>query len=305
MRGFFGACLAAVVLAALCAGPAGAATISFDGEVFRYRAAPTDHGVSMLVWGAPDEPRGFAALVQVPITDAPGCFVRQATEPSPGLPSGQLSVRCPFDAGGPLVPTRYRLVLADESDFASFHRVHWPSGVTYAGAGDDKISGGDEVWGGPGDDTIEGFSVFGGSGDDSLARMRLFGNRQFAYDSVLRGGDGNDTFSGLAWQYGGSDDDHLKGYRMERAQMLVGGAGQDVVELLGNEGRGRYPPENVVRIRDGGEDIVRCDNPVFDYVIYLDRVDVLGKNCTGARLRYRGRPKGASLIPYLGGVTTS
>ena len=160
----------------------------------------------------------------------------------------------------------------------------------YASGGEDEISGGDEVWGGPGNDTIEGITLFGGRGDDSLARLPELG-RQHPEERLPRR-HWERHFSGTAWQYGGPGNDHLKGYWLQTSQMLVGGPGRDVVELLGHEASGENPRSNVVRIRDGGQDLVRCGDPVHDFVVYLDRVDRVGKRCRGAYLVYRGRPMG-------------
>jgi hypothetical protein len=65
---------------------------------------------------------------------------------------------------------------------------------------------------------------------------------------------------------------------------------------LGHEDSREEPRSNVVRIRYGGRDVVRCDDPVYDYVIYLDRVDWVRKNCTGSASDVSGPTKG-SLAP--------
>ena len=120
----------------------------------------------------------------------------------------------------------------------------------WGGDGDDKIdgkSGNDWLFGGNGDDQIDGGSghdwLFGGTGDDILnggsGNDRLYGGWG---DDVLKGGSGNDYLNG------GRGDDVLKGG--SGRDWLYGGAGDDI--LKGGSGNDRLYGDQGNDKLDGG-----------------------------------------------------
>ena len=129
----------------------------------------------------------------------------------------------------------------------------------WGGEGDDWIEGNEhsrELYGEEGDDTIEGGAgytqLYGGEGDD-----RLFGE---GGDDVLRGGEGNDLLDGgtkTDWLFGGEGDDTLSGG--DGDDLLAGGEGDDA--LIGGAGADTFvfDPNNgtdsIIDFGDG-EDVI-------------------------------------------------
>ena len=183
-------------------GQASADTVSFDRNVFRYHAAPTTpveistEGLDGV--GVRGSGPGFAAVVQGWITEVRGCTL---TVDVPPIGGARESYRlfCPLDFSVPPPPPGgypYRFVLSDRKDRVSLDEVHGPLGVIYGRAGADNVEHGDEVWGGGGNDTLEGAMLFGGPGDDTLTPFRFLGLTARFDRRVIRGGDGDDLLCG-------------------------------------------------------------------------------------------------------------
>jgi Ca2+-binding RTX toxin-like protein len=133
--------------------------------------------------------------------------------------------------------------------------------MLWGGQGNDRLDGGggyDWLDGGDGNDIIHGRgdsdSLNGGAGDDVLYGDGLYGSEIFGPDGpdaneaadTLSGGDGNDRL------YGAGGDDRLNGGA--GADRLTGGAGRDTFEITHADSLGysldvitdfmRYPPAN-------------------------------------------------------------
>jgi hypothetical protein len=124
-------------------------------------------------------------------------------------------------------------------------------GVLYAGVGNDEIEDADSIFGGSGNDSLDGNRVYGGLGDDQFSPSEEYEPIR----NVLCGGPDDDSLNGPGWLYGGLGDDSLGDSGSNQAgvpDMLVGGPGSDVVELIGGAG-------TVVRLRGGGADSLYCD----------------------------------------------
>jgi len=117
------------------------------------------------------------------------------------------------------------------------------------------------------------------------------------HKNVARGGPGDDhiyTFGGvvggLNWAYGGRGDDRLRA-DLEGRDMLVGGPGHEVVELV-LDGR-----PDVVRLRGGGADVLRCSDEEGTHVegephdrVFADSTDRIDPDCKGTQVLLEGRP---------------
>ena len=297
-RRFLGTLVAAFGLA-LVYGPSAAATevsfdsqVSFDGEVLRYR----EHGVSdfrVELWRElPAESPALALLVRVvafPPADlgptlhaGPGCHSAAPFLPPNEAPGALIAAvaRCPL--GSVQDRVRYRFNLSSSVAFLNTYF----RGVVYGGPRANDIFDGDRVYGGAGSDgLLQGVRVYGGPGDDSIA-----GSRIGTDTSVLRGGPGNDSLASPGWLYGGPGADELDDYftfNFDRtSDMLVGGPGRDTV-LLGRDHR-----SDIVRVRGGGIDRVRCSKqPGTSDVLFVDRADRLTPGCKNAIVLLTERPR--------------
>jgi Ca2+-binding RTX toxin-like protein len=112
----------------------------------------------------------------------------------------------------------------------------------------------------------------------------------------LHGGSGDDGLVGPGTLYGGSGDDLLRD-SLNWADMLVGGPGRDIVEFPYSDDH-----RDVVRLRGGGADTVRCDTLVADErpaparphqsdTFFVDGSDRVDHRCESARVLLSGRPR--------------
>jgi len=298
--------LVVCVLACACAGRAPAASLSFDGQVVRWRDLPAERTV---VWAfGVDErrPRSLYVDVDPLIEMSPGCGRVNLT---PDDPDPFWELQCPVT-----VKTRellFRFSLGDRNDrvrsASEDLSPRFPRAVVYADAGNDQVDDVDLVYGGAGNDRVEfAERAFGGGGNDDMTGLRLFGDRgrdqlfgfvgggQSATPRVY-GGRGDDRLEGNGMLYGGPGDDTITSSGPIGPQMVVGGPGRDVVQLSGDE-HGR----DIVRLRGGGADLLRCveNSPDIDFtfgpqdMLYVDRSDRLVGDCGGARVLLTGRPSG-------------
>ncbi|MBL6078827.1 hypothetical protein JMJ56_12480 [Belnapia sp. T18] len=151
-----------------------------------------------------------------------------------------------------------------------------------AGAGNDLIGAGfgaDTVFGGDGNDSINGYGVFGGSPSGSIGVVGADGA------DLLFGGAGNDTIDGGGGAdqiYGGADNDAIDGGR--GVDRLYGGVGDD--RLRGEEGADRLTggagADTFVYVREfpfgdieagvgpGARDVI------LDFCQSVDRIDLRG-----------------------------
>jgi hypothetical protein len=287
-------CLASLAVT-LFAGPAWAVPVAtFDENVFRLRVPPGE-SLSVRIEGRAShwtEPGPAADYFVVGLVEAigfgPGCSLKAAT-----VNGGQpLQLWCALDpASIDSAPLRYRLSFANGNDRASPGSSAFDvRGVVYAGAGDDVVSG-DRVFGGPGADWLDGPVLNGGAGDDRLDTADP------GHKNVARGGPGDDlivTFGdvgGINWAYGGRGNDHLNASLYTR-DMLVGGPGHDVVELI-MDGR-----PDLVRLRGGGADLLRCRDvdgflPAGERkdIVFADAADRIEPDCKGTRVLLKGKPR--------------
>ena len=158
-------------------------------------------------------------------------------------------------------------------------------GVVYAGAGNDKVESGDRVYGGTGNDELEGVRVYGGPGSDLVA----------PYDQVpftsgpimLRGGPGPDLIGDArGYVYGGPGNDELDSAGTPTQDLLIGRPGQDLIQL------GRHNRSDVVRVRGGGADHVNCLGFLdADDVLFVDRSDHISPGCKNAIVLLTERPR--------------
>jgi hypothetical protein len=102
---------------------------------------------------------------------------------------------------------------------------------------------------------------------------------------VIYGDAGDDITQDGFRLYGGPGNDYLTDSHRDYA-MLVGGPGSDHIDLLGDE------PDDLVRVRGGGIDTVRCLGAVDRYdALYLDAVDNVQSSCRKARIVLTDRPR--------------
>lgn len=275
MPGRFPATVVAVLtLAAVCATSARAIEIGFDGEVLRYRAQPGEGSNVVVRLKASAEPRHLQIRADRAVTFnlGPGCN-------SPVWDPTSV-VQCPLVSRQS--EPRYRFNVGSTSTWTRFFgNLH---GVVYGGSGYDVVSGGDQVYGGPGGDVLDGANVYGGPGHDTVSGSSTVTN------PVLRGGPGNDDLLSPGWLYAGPGSDSLQELdRPRTTDMLVGGPGQDVL-YLESDNRG-----DVVRVRGGGVDHVDCDpDPDPGDALFVDRSDRLSPSCKDATVLYTERPR----FPY-------
>jgi hypothetical protein len=273
---FVGTIITVFALAGGCATSAAASEVSFDGEVLRYRGANAEKvymirvrlrkSIEQRYWqiGAFAEP----GLPVPPVDVGPGCSL-VFSEPD-------RVVHCQ------LVPSReqprYRFnVGSTEAGFYGNLR-----GVVYGGGGPDLIFGADRVYGGAGEDDLEGVRLYGGPGSDLLQAKRIAPSDQ----PIQHGGAGRDSLNPPGWLYGGPGPDWFDDSLAKSADMLVGGPGKDYVEIW------RDGHDDVVRIRGGGRDIVVCYSPDPGDVLFVDRSDDVDSECKKkAIVLYTERPR--------------
>jgi hypothetical protein len=293
---FLATVVALAALALVCATSAAAVTISFDGEVLRYRAQPEERAEVRLsvdheLVGAP---RWYLQIfTSRPVEITAGC-----TAPPEEEDAGPRSLRCPL---GSLSPgqLRYRFSLEGRNQFQTSGTdddVYGEfgvgfRGVVYAGAGNDLVRSADRVYGGTGRDELDGARVHGGQGADHVyGDVATYVRRPV----VLRGGPGNDTLDGPGHPAGGAG--HLYGGRGHdvlnaRAtppsrEMLVGGPGNDEIHLYADDRR------DVVRVRGGGVDRVDCGRYADPGdALFVDRSDRVSPSCRNAMVLFSGRPR--------------
>jgi hypothetical protein len=285
---FLANCVAVVTLALVCAPSAAAVSITFDGEVLRYREYHHEGpGLGLTLGPSPKAPKYFR--IGMHSSSLPTVHVGRGCErqiyPDPNV----LEVLCPLGT----VPTgrlRYRLSLGASWDSATVgsddNTVNgaFPiRGVIYGGPDSDAVYGaGDRIYGGPGgDDNLEGRRVYGGEGNDYI-----FGRSEA---SVLHGGPGNDEFNGDGSFFGGPGNDLFDEndtYANRASDVLVGGRGRDRIEL-GTDRR-----KDVIRLHGLGSDRVICDRPADPSdVLFVDRSDRLDPSCKDATVLYTERPR--------------
>lgn len=278
----------------MCAAPAAAVSITFDGEVLRYRAQPEERA-DVRLSAVVGEPESYLQiLTSGPVSMAVGCA---GYLPEEGL--GARNLRCPL---GSLLPgqVRYRFSFEGRTQFQTsgtddevYGEFGVFRGVVYAGAGNDVVRSGDRVYGGTGRDELDGARVHGGQGADHVyGDVAIYLRRPV----VLRGGPGNDILDGPGLTYPGPGAGHLYGGRGDdvlnaRAtppsrEMLVGGPGNDVIHLYADDRR------DVVRVRGGGVDRVDCGRHADPGdALFVDRSDRLSPSCQNARVLFTGRPR--------------
>lgn len=287
--------VAFVALALVCAASAAAVSITFDGEVLRYRAQPEERAEVRLSVDQVGTPESHLQIfTSGPVEVAVGC----AGYPGQGE-LGARSLRCPL---GSLAPgkVRYRFSFEGRNQFQTsgtdddvYGHFGVFRGVVYAGAGNDVVRSGDRVYGGTGDDDLDGAEVYGGPGADHVHGDVASYIRRAV---MLRGGPGNDILDGpghpaggTAHLYGGRGDDFLNARAHPPSrEMLVGGPGRDVINL-------HYDPDfrrDVVRVRGGGVDRVYCrPNADPGDTLFVDRSDHLSPSCESATVLFTGRPR--------------
>jgi hypothetical protein len=300
-------------LAMVCPSPVAAVSVSFDGEVLRYRESDDSTQAELSVdpidgWPTRQLHLRFSTSPSPGRETILGCAGGQLPGP-PGReedPSGTWNLACPLRSPPP-GPVRYRFSfegrdpaggfgIDDELNIAlagpAYRAVR---GVVYGGVGNDDVDGGDRVYGGPGHDFLDGARVSGGPGTDYLTSDVATYIRRTV---VLRGESGDDelyepgTFFGTGGEggrlYGGSGSDELEATNQETPSrvLLVGGPGSDVIRFRGH---GRSV---VVRVRGGGVDRVNCGlRADFGDALFVDRIDRLSPGCKDATVLYVGRPR--------------
>ena len=270
-RRFLATLVPVLALALACAISAEAASISFDGEVLRYRAQPREGSHVVVRLKASAEPRYLQIRADGAVTFnlGPGCN-SSVSDPT-------YVVQCPLVARQN--EPRYRFNVGGTSSSTRFFGDL--RGVVYGGSGYDVVSGGDQVYGGPRGDVLDGAHVYGGPGHDTVSGSSTETN------PVLRGGPGNDDLLSPGWLYAGPGSDSLQELvRPRTADMLVGGPGEDVLYLESDN------RSDVVRVRGGGVDHVHCPaRPDPGDVLFVDRSDRLSPSCKKATVLFTERPR--------------
>jgi hypothetical protein len=266
MAGRLATAAAALPIGLLVASSAAATTVKAADGVLRYRA----HA-------------GETAHIALDVT---ATHFRVLTQPTPDLgaecsmkpgPSGA-EVFCPLGGGN----QNYRVSLSDGDDSVRVLTSRL-FGTIYSGLGDDEVDGGQRVFGGSGNDRLNGTYVYGGPGDDDIVIDR---DAESSPLHTLRGGPGNDRIDAAGSTYGGPGDDRLKDLDLgPGVNRLVGGPGRDRVTLVTGGS------EDIVRVRGGGRDTIRCAQapPRFD-VLIVDGSDRVSPRCRSARILRSGRP---------------
>ncbi len=266
---FLAAVVGVFALALTGATSVAAVSITFDGEVLRYRGQQREDSHVVVRLKASAEPRYLQIRADRTMTFhlGSGCH-RSVSDPTH-------VVHCP------LVPRqnepRYRFNVGGTS--AQFFGTL--RGVVYAGAGEDAVFEADRVYGGLGPDLLRGHRVYGGPGHD-----RVSGSTAMT-DPVVHGGPGHDDLYSPGRLYGGPSSDYLQEFdRPATADMLVGGPGQDVLYLEADD------RSDVVRVRGGGVDHVHCDpHPDPGDALFVDRSDRVSPSCKDATVLYTERPR--------------
>jgi Ca2+-binding RTX toxin-like protein len=268
-------------------GAANAATLRATGDGYRYVAAP----------GEVNTVRAWTEGRTLHLTDTGASAFDRA------LPSGcvavlaDLGIAADCDARG---DNRLRVELGDGNDRLEAwelpRRIELDvdtgagENVVEAGAGDDRIVGGDErdtLYGGPGDDVVvggDGNDYVRGNGGDDVVRGgeglnflfgdggddELFGGSSFEYftagsgDDVVHGGGGADDIGlgrGDDLAFGGADDDEIRG-----------GAGAD--RMFGEGGN------DLIRARDGESDRINCGGGSGDIArVDANELDEARRSC--------------------------
>ena len=272
------------------AGSAAAVSITFDGEVLRYREAPRERvnfvSIRLITSAAPPYlrtylvPDSIAEPIESVHVDS-GCQKAGLRSGDPRPPA--VRVRCPLASARSAKP-RYRLTLSGYD-----HRVLFRGprlrGVVYARGGQDTVASDDRIYGGAGSDELYGALVYGGAGGDDL-----YGPADKPDPGVLYGGTGEDYLDAPGWLYGGPGPDELSdsfpGAGYASRDMLVGGPGRDTVWLT----KDRH--KDVVRVRGGGVDRVRCAaEPDRGDVLFVDLFDRVESKCRTATVLYTERPR--------------
>jgi hypothetical protein len=281
------ASVAAILAGLIIAASVVAATATSHDGVFRYRASP---GENVFVESFSGRPKRFLAVTRVAPSVGPGCNVRRHAPATPH-PSSPLEVVCELTASETERKLRYRFSFSDGDDYVEVaDPLH---GVVYGGPGRDHVGGYTAlVFGGSGNDLLKGTIVYGGPGDDVVgaALSGPSGPARF-----LHGGIGDDYLGGPGTLYGGSGDDFLRD-SLHAADMLVGGPGRDIVEFPFSDDH-----RDVVRLRGGGADTVRCDalvaeerpasaRPYQSDTFFVDGSDRVHPRCESARILLSGRP---------------
>jgi hypothetical protein len=258
MRFLFAALLATLAFAA----PAGASTISFDGQTVTYTAAPGESNLVSLVTSPYDTSCGAVGApcltVQdsyAPLTAASGCTLTYS-----GI--GGSTAACP-------IPQLVRAYLGDGED--AWWDWDGPSVIDggdgndsplYGEGGDDVVHGGpgndvlygnagnDTLDGGQGDDDLEGVpggveaglstagadTYIGGGGSDSLTLERRSENLSLSLDGVANDGapsEGDNVGADIGLVVGGNGNDTLIGNSGPNA--LAGSSGDDSVKGGGGD----------------------------------------------------------------------
>ena len=258
-------------LALVCATSAAAVSISFDGEVLRYRAQPREGSDVVVRLKASAEPQYLQIRADRELTFnlGPGCN-SSVSDPTS-------VVQCPLVSKQNEPRYRFNLGSTNVRFFGNLR------GVVYAGSGIDVVSGGDRVYGGPGGDDLDGAHVYGGPGHDTASSSGA------VTDAVVRGGPGNDHLLAPGRVYGGPGHDGLEDLdRPRTADMLVGGPGHDTVYLTSDQ------RPDVVRVRGGGVDYVHCQqytDPDPDDALFVDRTDHIDPSCRRTKVLYTERPR--------------
>lgn len=279
--------VAATAAACCYAAPAAADTVSFEDNVFRYRAETRFSLYFNLDLQLAPQGAGFPTHVEAlaepaAVRTGPGCNAVQVVPVLPDPMSariGRWRVVCPLSAPvGDKRVVRYRLSLTRAEDRVNPGGLE--KGVVFAGGGQDEIYG-DRLYGGPGPDTLEGNRVFGGPGVDRLNAAYPYDVRAF----VMHGGPGDDELSASGRAYGGPGADFIEELSSV-GDMFVGGPGRDTVLLWGDRA------QDITRVRGGGADKITCEEPIDRIdVLLVDRSDHVGARCRRARVLLSGRPR--------------
>lgn len=280
----FGRLTTAVVLAALAldlalGASALAGAVTYGDGVFRYRASAGEK-VELDLFLLPSENRGDGGPTLWEAETRPGVWVGPGCSARPHERWGLL-VLCealPSETGR---SSRYRLSLSDRNDRVE---ISARRGVTYAGPGRDTVFDSEAaVFGGSGGDLLHGLTVYGGTGDDSLSHPPGLDGPPWGF---LHGGRGDDALFGSGALYGGPGDDRLEDSSYG-ADLLVGGPGRDLVIF---DEWDDY--RDVVRLRGGGADRIRCDSGFYESdIFFVDESDHVAPACRSARILLSGRPR--------------
>lgn len=202
--------LAATLVALLAPAAAQAATLSYEGDTFVYRASPGVRDSPML---GKDE-NGMLTIFEDELVLAPGCTY-------------DYTAHCPM-------PARVRLELGDGDDWNSFGS-DYPAALPV------------EVYGGEGKDTLQTYgadhvTLDGGGGNDLL--------KGWLADDVLRGGPGDDEINGSGGNdhiEGGEGNDSISPdtYKDPGSDYVDGGPGIDTVDDWSIPDADYHPPVTV------------------------------------------------------------